>query len=285
MLSSTHFSASLLLAFALCASSSLLDKRQSGQSGLLNWSECPTMPHPQCDYIDNCPQAGLSPTPCDCTQEMINALYACPAELGNCLGMSSDAFTSGFDQIILAWHQRCTSALASITTPISYATATGSGGICNIDANNPCIAGQTSLDRCTSQARVGSTTNFPSLTSCACQPALLRTLSKCWFTDEPQCLGKPPDTSRIKNNYLVQMCDAAKTIFPNGGPGDSIVTTAGSVRATGIGTFTGEVTGLGFRPAETGKSLALRLSVGEHSTGLLLAVCLVLHGALMLRWL
>ena len=209
MIPPTQLSISLLLTSAITVSSSLLKR----QPGALNWSQCPTMPHPQCDIIDNCPDAGLKPTPCDCTQQMLNALYACPAELANCAGMSAEAFTPGFERIIVAFRQRCSSALSTITTPTVYPTATGSGGICNVDANNACIAGQTSLDGCLSKARVGSTTDFPKLSSCACQTALLKTLSVCWFTDEPQCLGKPVNTSKIKENYLVQECSAAKTIF------------------------------------------------------------------------
>lgn len=60
---------------------------------------------------------------------------------------------------------------------------------------------------------MGSTTDVDALTSCACQVPLLKTLSLCWFTDEPKCLGTPVNTSSILDNYLVQVCPGASTIF------------------------------------------------------------------------
>ncbi|GAB1312104.1 hypothetical protein MFIFM68171_02314 [Madurella fahalii] len=236
------------------------------------------MPHPHCDVIDNCPQAGLSPTPCDCTQEMINALYGCPAELGNCVGMDEEAFKDGFDQVIFAWRQRCSSALSTITTPTAYATATGSGGICNLD-NNACIAGQTSLDNCMSSARVGTTTDFSSLISCACQVALLRTLSVCWFTDEPECLGKPPNTSRINDNYLVQECSAAKTIFDFAVRTD---TTTAAVSEPRVPATAFTVTAPDFVPTETGKSSSPPPKVWSLGS---IFLSLSVHGVMALRWL
>ncbi|KAL2135484.1 hypothetical protein VTI74DRAFT_8343 [Chaetomium olivicolor] len=222
------------------------------ESGALDWSKCPSMPHRYCDVIDNCPDAGIRPTPCDCTQEMLNALYECPAELANCAGMTADVYKSGFQQLIAAWEKRCASALTtgSITTPTGIATATGFGGVCNND--NACFAGQTSLDECLSSARVGTTTDVNILTSCACQVPLLRTLSVCWFTDEPRCLGTPVNTSRIQDNYLVQMCPVAKTMFTFNQLAETTTATTGPRSGSSNTDLT--ITPQNFGPTETGRA-------------------------------
>ena len=118
----------------------------------------------------------------------------------------------GFRQVIAAWQQRCSAVTASltITSPTALATATGSGGLCRLDM---CLSGSASLDKCITNGRSGTVTNFASVTSCACDPPLLNMLSICWLVDKPRCLGEAPNTTYVKENYLYQSCEAVKTIF------------------------------------------------------------------------